>query len=210
MGCDWRPLRKDGLPGAYFHETGKCQWTLCANLVDQISPISNILRGMNDSRFIYVAEKGHCADFQETQNLSINICGYPYRPTKFYRNRMKNVENTSNFFKPVSKEYVLLTGFSEIYKCSAELCGYILHGRGTRWRSRLGPRTTSRKVAGSIPDSVIGIFHWQNHSGRTMTLGVNSASNRNEYQEYFLGGKGGQCVRLTALLPSCADFLETW
>jgi len=43
-----------------------------------------------------------------------------------------------------------------------------------------------------------------------MTLGVNSASNRNEYEEYFLGGKGGQCVRLTALLPSCADFLETW
>ena len=30
-----------------------------------------------------------------------------------------------------------------------------------------------------------------------MALGVNSASNRNEYQEYFLGGKGGQCVRLT-------------
>ena len=27
--------------------------------------------------------------------------------------------------------------------------------------------------------------------------GVDSASNRNEYQECFLGGKGGQCVRLT-------------
>ena len=27
--------------------------------------------------------------------------------------------------------------------------------------------------------------------------GVNSASNRNEYQEHFLGGKGGRCVRLT-------------
>jgi hypothetical protein len=27
--------------------------------------------------------------------------------------------------------------------------------------------------------------------------GVDSASNRNEYQEYFLGGKGGRCVRLT-------------
>jgi hypothetical protein len=29
--------------------------------------------------------------------------------------------------------------------------------------------------------------------------GVDSASNRNEYQEYFLGGKGGRCVRLTNL-----------
>jgi hypothetical protein len=27
--------------------------------------------------------------------------------------------------------------------------------------------------------------------------GVDSASNRNEYQEYFLGGKGGRCVGLT-------------
>ena len=30
---------------------------------------------------------------------------------------------------------------------------------------------TSRKVAGSIPDGVIGIFHWHNPSCRTMTLG---------------------------------------
>jgi hypothetical protein len=34
--------------------------------------------------------------------------------------------------------------------------------------------------------------------------GVDSASNRNEYQKYFLGGKGGRCVRLTTLPPSCA------
>jgi hypothetical protein len=31
---------------------------------------------------------------------------------------------------------------------------------------------TSRKVAGSIPDSVFGIFHWHNPSGRTMALGL--------------------------------------
>jgi hypothetical protein len=30
---------------------------------------------------------------------------------------------------------------------------------------------------------------------------------RNEYQEYFLGGKGGRCVGLTTLPPSCADCL---
>ena len=27
--------------------------------------------------------------------------------------------------------------------------------------------------------------------------GFDSASNRNEYQEYFVGGKGGRCERLT-------------
>jgi hypothetical protein len=40
--------------------------------------------------------------------------------------------------------------------------------------------------------------------------GFDSASNRNEYQEYFLGGKGCRCVGLTALPPSCADCLEIW
>jgi hypothetical protein len=39
--------------------------------------------------------------------------------------------------------------------------------------------------------------------------GVDSASNRNEYQEYFLGGKRGRCVWLTTLPPSCAYCLET-
>jgi hypothetical protein len=41
--------------------------------------------------------------------------------------------------------------------------------------------------------------------------GVDSASNRNEYQEHLLGGKGGKdgwCVGLTNLPPSCADCLE--
>ena len=66
--------------------------------------------------------------------------------------------------------------------------------------------STNRKVAGSIPDAVIGIFHWHNPSGRTVALGCN----RNECQEYFLGSKSGRCVRLTTLPPSCADCLEIW
>jgi len=48
---------------------------------------------------------------------------------------------------------------------------------------------TDRKVAGSIPAGVSGFFidrrSFQLHYGP----GVNSASNRNEYQEYFLGVK---------------------
>jgi len=38
--------------------------------------------------------------------------------------------------------------------------------------------------------------------------GVVSASNRSEYQEYFLEGKGGRCVRLTTLPSSCAECIE--
>ena len=33
-------------------------------------------------------------------------------------------------------------------------------------------------------------------------------SNRNEYQEYFLWGKGGRCVWLTTIPPARADCLE--
>ena len=38
--------------------------------------------------------------------------------------------------------------------------------------------------------------------------GFVSASNRNEYQEYFLGGKGGRCVGPKTLAPSSADCPE--
>jgi hypothetical protein len=41
----------------------------------------------------------------------------------------------------------------------------------TRWRSWLRHWSTSWKVAGSIPDCVIGIFHLHNPFGRTMALG---------------------------------------
>ena len=48
---------------------------------------------------------------------------------------------------------------------------------------------TNRKVAGSIPGSVSGFFidiiSFRSHYGP----GVDSASNRNENQEYFLGIK---------------------
>jgi hypothetical protein len=40
---------------------------------------------------------------------------------------------------------------------------------------------------------------FQEHCGP----GVDSASNKNKYQEYFVEGKGGRCVGLT-LPPSCA------
>jgi hypothetical protein len=43
---------------------------------------------------------------------------------------------------------------------------------GTRWRSWLRHCAASRKVAGSMPGGVIGIFHWHNPSGRTMALGL--------------------------------------
>jgi len=52
-------------------------------------------------------------------------------------------------------------------------------------------------VPGSIPARVNGFFidikSFRSHYGP----GVDTASNRNEYQEYFLGVKSGRCVKLT-------------
>jgi hypothetical protein len=47
-----------------------------------------------------------------------------------------------------------------------------LRSKGTRWRSWLRQSAISRKVVGSIPDDVTGIFHWHNPSDRTMALGL--------------------------------------
>jgi hypothetical protein len=60
---------------------------------------------------------------------------------------------------------------------------------------------------GSIPDGVTGIVNCLNPSGRTMALRLTQTLNRNEYQEYLLGCKGGRYVGLTRLPPSCADCL---
>jgi hypothetical protein len=47
--------------------------------------------------------------------------------------------------------------------------------------------TTNQKVNGSIPDGVMEFIIDINPSDRIMVLGVDSASNRNVSQEYFLG-----------------------
>ena len=62
---------------------------------------------------------------------------------------------------------------------------------------------TNRKVAGSIPAAVSGFFidikSFRSHYGP----GVDSASNRNEYQENFLGVKAAG-AKADNLPPSCA------
>jgi len=84
-------------------------------------------------------------------------------------------------------------------------CSYLFMSGDTHWRSWSRHCTTIQKVTGLIPYSVTGIFI-------DIVLpagpGINSASNRIEYQEYFLGGKGGRCVGLTTLPPSCANCFE--
>ena len=56
-----------------------------------------------------------------------------------------------------------------------------------RWRSWLRHCAIGRKVAGSIPDCVIEIFHWHIPSCRTIALGLTQPLTL--CQEYFFGVK---------------------
>jgi hypothetical protein len=56
---------------------------------------------------------------------------------------------------------------------------------------------TSRKVAGSIPVGVIGIFHWLHPSGRTMALGLTQPLTEMGTRNISWGGvKVARCIGL--------------
>ena len=64
--------------------------------------------------------------------------------------------------------------------------------------------TKNRKVAGSIPAGVIGIFHWH----KILPIALWSWGRLRLWQKWvpgtFPGGKGSQCIGLRNLPPSCA------
>jgi hypothetical protein len=83
-----------------------------------------------------------------------------------------------------------------IFTQCLEILGYVLGLWLRKW--------AKKEVAVSIPNGIIGIFltyFFRPH----YVPGVDSASNRNEYQEKLLGAKGGRCLRLTT---ECLGTLE--
>jgi hypothetical protein len=66
---------------------------------------------------------------------------------------------------------------------------------------------TSRKVR--FPIFSLGFFIDINQAESLLPC-IRLSLSRNEYQEYFLGGKGGRYVGLTTLPPSSADGHEIW
>jgi len=102
----------------------------------------------------------------------------------------------------------IVSQISFMYKLYFFIC--VHNFWGTRWRIWVRHCATSREVAGSVPDWVIGIFSLKWSFRPHYGLGFDSASNRNEYQEYFLGSKGGRCTGLTTLPLTCAHCLEIW
>jgi len=63
------------------------------------------------------------------------------------------------------------------------------HGGAVGW----GTALQAGRSRVRFPIMSLEFFHWHNPSGRTMTLGLTYvASKKNEYQQYFLGDKGGR------------------
>jgi len=69
----------------------------------------------------------------------------------------------------------------------------IVKGGAVSWG---GPCATSRKVAGSIPDGIIGNFHRHIPSDCTMALGSTQSPTEMSTRNIFWG-KGGRCEGLT-------------
>jgi len=63
-----------------------------------------------------------------------------------------------------------IQAMSDTYFCVSEMY-FFLGGGGTAVAQCLRRCATNRKVAGSIQAGFIEIFHWHNHSDRTMALG---------------------------------------
>jgi len=82
--------------------------------------------------------------------------------------------------------------------------------QGLQWYSWLRDCVTGWKVKALIPDVVSLKFFIDLIVQLHCCPGFDSAANRNEYQEYFLGVKGGRCVGLSTLPPSCANCVEIW
>ena len=61
---------------------------------------------------------------------------------------------------------------------------------------------------GSVPNGIIGMLRRLNPSGPTTALGVDSGSNRDEYQGYLVDSKRCWSVGLTTLPPPIVNCLE--
>jgi hypothetical protein len=56
-----------------------------------------------------------------------------------------------------------------------------------------------------IPDEIIALFNWPNSFQPHYDPGVDSASNKNEYQEMFLGVKGERPARKADNLTAISE-----
>ena len=136
------------------------------------------------------------------KSLMKKVCIVLFPITYVYHNaQFKKRKDTNRPFSPFMQKR--LKSHISDYKV---VTSYM--GARCWWRSWLRHCAITRKVAGSIPHDVTGIFHWHNPSGHTMALGSTQPLTEMNNRNISWRGKGGRCVGLTTLPPSCADCLE--
>jgi hypothetical protein len=93
--------------------------------------------------------------------------------------------------------------------CTVRKFSSIYSSLGTAAAQWLRCCATNRNVAGSIPAGVIGIFH----SHKILPIALWPWGWFRLWQKWvpgvFPGGKGGRCLRLTTLTPSCAFVMKS-
>ena len=86
-------------------------------------------------------------------------------------------------------------------QCCSKVATDVKYKTNLRTRSWSRQFCTIRKIVGSIPDVVIGIFLWLKLSGRTTFLGSTQPLTRFDTRNNCWGGKSGRCLGLTTLAP---------
>jgi len=81
--------------------------------------------------------------------------------------------------------------------------------RGTAVGQWLRCCAINGKVAGSIPNGVIGVFIDITSFWSHIALGSTQPLTEMNTSSIYLGGKGGRCVRMTTLPPPCAVVMKS-
>ena len=114
---------------------------------------------------MFEAKKSRSTNFHTRNDFTISFCGdFLFLPTE------------CNLFLRVPSARIFLI-FPVLH--------YNFCVRGIGWGTAIQPGRSRVR----FPILSLEIFHWHNPSGRTVALGVDSVSNRNEYQDYFMGVK---------------------
>ena len=100
--------------------------------------------------------------------------------------------------------------------CTEEFPSFLLHIRGIQWCIWLRHTATSWKVTGSIPNGVIGVFHWRDPFCHTVALVPTQPLTEMSTRNISWGVKvtsvlGWQPYHLhvpTVLKSGCLNFLE--
>jgi hypothetical protein len=149
----------------------------------------------------YLTRTNHnCTSVQCIFNWNASVTGYKQGAVGFPQRKplSRSTTNTSHYM--YSEFFFYLRFFIFINKC-----------RCTRWRSWLRHYSTSRKVAGWIPDGVIGFFFIDIILPAALwPWGPTQPPTEISTRNISCGGKFGRCVGLTTLPASCADCLEIW